>query len=118
MSDPVQPPEEPALVDRPWNRRTAFLIQDFLRRIRQLSTQPPGRHAKTHMRGGGDTLPLDKLTSKGDLLTRSSLEYARLPVGTNGQVLTADSSAANGIKWAAGSGNSDDAMLYAFYMGN
>jgi len=42
------------------------------------------------------------LTTKGDLLTRTSSAEARLAVGTDGQVLTADSSAANGIKWAAG----------------
>lgn len=46
------------------------------------------------------------LTTKGDLLTRTSSAEARLAVGTDGHVLTADSSAANGIKWAAASGSS------------
>lgn len=43
------------------------------------------------------------LTTKGDLLVYTTVE-ARLPVGTNGQVLTVDSSEASGVKWAATSG--------------
>lgn len=39
------------------------------------------------------------VTTKGDLITRSSSAPARLGVGTNGQVLTADSAAATGLKW-------------------
>jgi hypothetical protein len=41
------------------------------------------------------------LTTKGDLFTFSTVD-ARLGVGTNGHVLTADSTAATGLKWAAG----------------
>lgn len=41
------------------------------------------------------------LTTKGDLLTYSTTD-ARLGVGTDGYVLTADSTATTGIKWAAG----------------
>ena len=40
------------------------------------------------------------LTTKGDLFTFSTTN-ARLGVGTNGQVLTADSAEATGLKWAA-----------------
>lgn len=45
------------------------------------------------------------LTTKGDLYTYSTTD-ARLGVGTNGQVLTADSTAATGLKWAAAAGGS------------
>lgn len=48
----------------------------------------------------GSTSPL---TTKGDLYTYSTTD-ARLAVGTNGHVLTADSTAATGIKWAAAAG--------------
>lgn len=39
------------------------------------------------------------LTAKGDLLTFDGTSLARLPVGTNGQALTARSTAPNGIDW-------------------
>jgi hypothetical protein len=39
------------------------------------------------------------LTTKGDLFTFSTVD-ARLGVGTNGQTLVADSTAATGLKWA------------------
>lgn len=45
---------------------------------------------------GGGSSPL---TTKGDLYTYSTTD-ARLGVGTNGQILTADSAEATGIKWA------------------
>jgi hypothetical protein len=43
------------------------------------------------------------LTTKGDLFTFSTVD-ARLGVGTNGHVLTADSTQSTGIKWAAPAG--------------
>jgi len=49
---------------------------------------------------GGTASPL---TTKGDLYGYSTTN-ARIPVGTNGQVLTADSAQALGLKWAAASG--------------
>ncbi|MDQ6892197.1 MAG: hypothetical protein M3167_06275 [Acidobacteriota bacterium] len=49
---------------------------------------------------GGSTSPL---TTKGDLWGFSTVD-ARVPVGTDGFVLTADSTQALGIKWAATSG--------------
>jgi hypothetical protein len=43
------------------------------------------------------------LTTKGDLYGFSTLD-ARIPIGTNNQVLTADSTQALGLKWAAATG--------------
>ncbi|CAB4180366.1 Bacteriophage lambda, Stf, side tail fibre-repeat-2 [uncultured Caudovirales phage] len=45
------------------------------------------------------------LTTKGDIYAATAASTpARLGVGTNGQVLTADSTASTGIKWATASG--------------
>jgi hypothetical protein len=46
--------------------------------------------------GGGSASPL---TTKGDLYTHSATDD-RLPVGTDGQFLTPDSSEATGLKWS------------------
>lgn len=40
--------------------------------------------------------------AKGDVLAYNGTDYVRRAVGTNGQVLTADSAQADGVKWAAG----------------
>jgi hypothetical protein len=49
--------------------------------------------------GHWDYVGNDILSAKGDLITFGSTYPARLPVGTNGQVLLADSTQADGIKW-------------------
>lgn len=50
------------------------------------------------------TALVDPTTTKGDLLVRGASALDRLAVGTDGWVLTADSTAADGVKWAAASG--------------
>jgi len=47
-----------------------------------------------------DVLAPDRLTTKGDLLVYNTVDSeTRLPVGSDGQVLTANSSATNGVDW-------------------
>lgn len=46
---------------------------------------------------------LSPQTTKGDLVSRSTTTAVRVGVGSDGTVLTADSSQASGIKWAAAS---------------
>jgi hypothetical protein len=44
---------------------------------------------------------LSPLTTKGDLVVNNGTNDVRLAVGTNGYLLTADSTASEGVKWAA-----------------
>ena len=56
------------------------------------------RSQLANIAAGGSASPL---TTKGDVYVYGSAD-ARLPLGTNGQVLTADSTQILGVKWAAG----------------
>jgi len=54
------------------------------------------------------------MTTKGDLVPATgSGTFARLGVGTNGQVLTADSTAATGLKWASSSAGANWSLVNA-----
>jgi len=54
-------------------------------------------------------------TAKGDLFPASSgTALTRLAVGTNGQVLTADSAEATGLKWAAAGGGGGKVLQVVF----
>lgn len=59
-------------------------------------------------------IPASIVDAKGDLIAATTADtVTRLPVGTNGQVLTADSAQAAGVKWAdpaSGGGSSHDAV--------
>jgi hypothetical protein len=58
--------------------------------------------------GGGDVATDSIWDAKGDLAGGTgSNTAARLPVGSNGQVLTADSAETTGMKWATVSGTGD-----------
>ena len=51
------------------------------------------------------------IDAKGDLVAGTAADtFARLAVGTNGQVLTADSTAATGLAWATAGGSSGPAF--------
>jgi hypothetical protein len=45
--------------------------------------------------------PFRLMTTKGDLSVTDGTDYNRLPVGTNGQALIADSTQTNGVKWGS-----------------
>jgi hypothetical protein len=49
---------------------------------------------------------LSPLTTKGDLIGHNGTDNVRVAVGTNGLVLTADSSTATGVAWSAAGGGS------------
>lgn len=60
-------------------------------------------------------IPQGLLDAKGDLIAASAGDVAaRLAVGSNGHVLTADSAEAVGVKWAAAAGGGGDAPTTMF----
>lgn len=66
---------------------------------------------------GSTSTPTLPLTTKGDLLTYDGSNLVRLGVGTDGYVLTADSTAATGLKWAAGGGGGSGSTTTYFGTG-
>jgi hypothetical protein len=53
----------------------------------------------TSIDSSGKLSTLNPLVSKGDLLTHNGNTESRLPVGTNGNVISANSAQANGVEW-------------------
>lgn len=51
------------------------------------------------------------LTTAGDIWVYST-SNSRLPVGTNGQILVAKSTATNGVEWQTNTGGGDASMIY------
>lgn len=65
------------------------------------SSMPKGVKWAAPLSGEVTGIPAATVDAKGDLLVASAADtVARLAVGTNGQVVTADSAASNGVKWA------------------
>lgn len=63
--------------------------------------------------GIADVTPL---TSKGDLMVNNGTISTRLPIGTDGYILTADSSATSGMAWKpAGGGATAETIYYDGY---
>lgn len=58
------------------------------------------------------------LTTKGDLLVNDGSSNVRLPVGTDGYVLTADAASTEGVKWAASGGGGSSAGSDIFLANN
>jgi len=60
-------------------------------------------------------IPATIFDAKGDIIAATAADTAsRLAVGTNGQVLTADSTAATGLKWASASSGDTGPSFGAF----
>ena len=64
-----------------------------------------------------DAIPETLIDAKGDLVVGTAADTAaRLGVGADGQVLTADSTQASGVKWAAPAGD-DTGYSRSFLLG-
>jgi hypothetical protein len=57
-------------------------------------------------------------TTKGDLIGFDGTDNVRLAVGTNNFVLTADSTTATGLKWAAAGGGSNNITSLGLWENN
>lgn len=92
---------------------------------RLTDARTPTAHASTHGSGGSDpvtptaigAVPVSLVDAKGDLLAATADNtLARVGVGANGTVLTADSTAAAGVKWAAAAGGGSTVKIRDAYL--
>lgn len=90
-------------------------------RLDTLDTTVSGKAASSHTHAESDVtglvtdlagkVPASLVDAKGDIIAATAADtVARLGVGTNGHVLTADSAQSTGLKWAAASGSGDPTM--------
>jgi len=77
-------------------------------RFNQTRFNPPVIPADLATKAYVDSLGLSVLTTQGDLFGFSTVN-ARIPIGTDTQILTADSGEALGLKWAAPAAGSGEA---------
>lgn len=94
--------------------------QSLLRRI-AARLLPQGAKANTILRHSdkgpywGEAPSTSPLTTKGDLMSHDGSALVRLPAGTDGSILVADSGETAGIGWAASlSGTSRAGMIVAY----
>ena len=68
----------------------------------------------------GKVIDINPLTTKGDIMTFSSSTSTtvRLPVGTDGQALVADSTLATGLKWGNVASPGGSSLLYKYASDN
>ena len=88
-------------------QQDSLVLIDSVVSVRQFQIKKPATIAATRIATFQDAdgivaylsdITPSPLTTKGDLYTFSTVD-ARLPVGTNGQILSADSAETTGLKW-------------------
>lgn len=74
-----------------------------------ITVDAQGRVTAAANGSGGSGIPATIVDAKGDLIAATAADtVARLGVGTNGQILTADSAEATGVKWATSAAGASD----------
>lgn len=90
--------------------RNLFQLHDVAGTVAPTNGQALVYNSTTKLWTPGSAGSTSPLTTKGDIYTFSTVD-ARLAVGTDGQALTADSTAATGLKWVTLGAGSGDMVL-------